>query len=343
MFEFAYPWVLALLLLLLLPVGYYLLFRRPRPTVRVSSDAVFAAVGRRRPADWFVHLPLLLALALLLLALARPRFGDERVVVRAEGIDIVLVIDLSGSMAAVDPPPEIRTLRALGEAVESGKVKNRLEVAKDELRKFINGRPNDRVGLIGFAEMPYNFAPATLDHGWLLAILARFEPGMIGDRTGIAAPLASAVVRLKDSPAPRRVAVLFTDGSNNVEDRITPEQTAELAKESGVIIHTVGIGSSNAYAQVEFFGRKQWQPVRDTFDEEMLKSIAGNSGGQYFRARDAAGLKRVMDEINQLESTSFEQPKHVEYREWGPRLAVLALGLAVLAFALAHTWKLKLP
>ena len=138
--------------------------------------------------------------------------------------------------------------------------------------------------------------------------------------------------------------VLFTDGRNNVEDRLTPEQTAELGRESGVTVHTVGIGSRHAlYGGRDAFGRTVYQPVANDFDEPALKAIAAASGGHYFHAADADGMARVMKEINQLETTSFEQPKRVEYREQGPRLALLALALILLGWGLGRTWKLRLP
>lgn len=340
MFEFAYPWVLTLLAAI--PVlAWYMAVIRPRPTLRVPSAAPFRAArrGKHRLPSW-TEWCFLAALALLVVALARPRFGDERVVIRSQGIDMILALDLSGSMSAIDLPNNIRDRKQLQEALESGKLGNRLEVAKKELTRFVERRPNDRIGLIGFAPMAYNIAPPTLDHGWLTGHLQRLKPGIIGDATGIAAPLASGVHRLRESKAPRRVMVLFTDGRNNVDNRITPQQAAELAKESDVTIHTVGIGSDNAIVPVPGYG---YQPVRHEFDEPMLREIAAKSGGQYFHAEDAAGMQRVLDEINQMETTNFEQPKYVEYRETAPRLALAALVLLVIGFAAEQTWKLRLP
>ena len=339
MFEFAYPWVL--LLLLLLPALWICDRRKPRPVLRVASVRPFAQAARRG-FDW-VRLSYLVGLALLIVALARPRFGDEKVVIRSKGIDIILALDLSGSMAAIDVPRDVTSADALARKLRSGELCNRLKVAKRELKKFVKGRPNDRIGLIGFGPMAYSFVPPTLDHGWLIAQLDRLKPGIIGDMTGIAAPIASGIYRLKDSPAPRRVMVLFTDGRNNVDNTVTPQQAAELGKAENVTIHTVGIGSGNAYVPVEQFGRTAFHPVADGFDEEMLKTIAANSGGQYFHAADAKGLRRVMDEINQLETTSFEQPKYVEYRENGPVIALFALLFLLLGCLLENTWKLRVP
>lgn len=337
MFEFAYPWVL-FFLLLLIPLYFYLVYWKRRPSIVVSTVQPFRKARTvRRPS--FVHCCMLLAGAVLIIALARPRFGDEKVMIRSQGIDIILAIDLSGSMEAMDVPRSITSGRQLMDAVRSGEVKNRLEVAKEEIRRFIEARPNDRIGLIGFAPLAYSIAPPTLDHAWLFAHLKRLEPGMIGDATGIASPLASGVSRLKDSDAPRRVLVLFTDGRNTAENRLTPEQAAALAKEFNVIIHTVGIGSRNAYVMVD----NGFMPIQDEFDEELLRSLASISGGSYFHAEDAEGMRKVMDEINQLEKTTIEQPKYIEFREYAPRFALLALGLMVLGLIADCTWELRLP
>ena len=340
MIDFAYPWVLfggvpvALL-------GIYFIRWRREPSVVVATAAPFRAARRRRRLGWPDWLYLLGAL-LLVIALARPRYGDEKVVVRAQGIDIIIALDMSGSMQAVDLPRRIATREQLAEALEKGTLKHRLEVAKAEIRRFIMQRPNDRIGLIGFADQAYSFAPPTLDHAWLVDRLDQLEPGMIGDATGIAAPIGSATSRLKNSAAPRRVLVLFTDGANTAENRVTPEQAARLAKEFNVIIHTVGIGSNQAFVIGTGFGGGL-VPVRDSFDEPLLRRLAETTGGSYFRAADADGMRQVMDEINRLERTNIEQPRYVEYREYAPLLALAALAVLLAGFTLQCTWKLRLP
>lgn len=342
MMEFAYPW--ALLLLLLVPLLFaYELFWKKRPSLVVSTVRPFGAVvAKHRPT--FRLIAMMLGLAVLIAALARPRCGDEKVLIRSQGIDIVLALDMSGSMEAYDVPRNINDARTLIAAVKNKEVENRIEVAKKEIRRFIEQRPNDRIGLIGFADQAYSFAPPTLDHAWLLAHLEQLKPGMIGQQTGIAAPLASGVNRLKKSDAPRRVLVLFTDGRNNVDNRLTPEQAAALGKEFDVVIHTVGIGSRNAFVLVsDPFGRQQFQGIEDEFDEKLLRSLAEITGGTYFHAADADGMKQVMDEINQLEKTTIEQPKYIEFREYGPTLALAALALLLLGFVAECTWNLRLP
>ena len=341
MFEFASAWVL--FFLLLLPLFYMLeRFWRKRPSVVVSQTAPFAAAGRKRFNPTFPEWCRLLAAALLIVALARPRTGDEKVIVRAQGIDIVLALDMSGSMRAYDVPQNITDGRKLLSAIERKEIRNRIDVAKEEIRRFIEQRPNDRIGLLGFADLAYSFAPPTLDHTWLLTQLDRLEPGMIGDATGIAAPIGSAVSRLKNSAAPRRVLVLFTDGTNTAVNRLTPEQAAKLAKDFNIIIHTVGIGSSNAYVLDTTFGSR-FIPAGDNFDEKLLRSIAAITGGSCFKANDAKALRNVMQEISKLEKTTVEQPRYVEYREYAPTMALVIAALLLLSFIADNTWKMRLP
>ena len=137
--------------------------------------------------------------------------------------------------------------------------------------------------------------------------------------------------------------VLFTDGRNTAENRLTPEQAAALAKEFDVVIHTVGIGSRNAFFLVNGFGGSRFERIQDEFDEKLLRSLAEITGGSYFHAADADGMKQVMDQINQLEKTTIEQPKYIEFREYAPRLALVALGLLLLGFIADTTWCMRLP
>ncbi len=338
---FAYPW----LLLLYLPYFALLFYlqRRPAPAVVVASVQPFAAATKRKKS---VGLPFILFASmglLLIFALARPRMGNEKIILRADGIDIMLAIDLSGSMKCYDVPKNITSHRQLRSAVENKELKNRLEVAKEEIKKFILQRPNDRIGLVGFANMAYNASPPTLDHGWLLANLERLQPGVIGDGTGIASPIASAVHRLEKSDSKRRVLVLFTDGSNNVNARISPRQAAKFAKTCDVAIYTVGIGSNNAFSLQNTFAGPQFVQISGQFDEALLHDIAKFSDGKYYRAYDQTGLEKAMNDINKLEKTSVEQPKYIEYKEFAPTIMALALVLLLLGFMLDNTLYLKLP
>ena len=337
MFEFAAPWFLTGLLLLPL-FWYYLKYLKKYPSVVVPSAAVFKRVSRKRrlgTADWFY----LAALLLIITALARPRIGDEKIIVRSRGIDMVLALDMSDSMRAIDVPAHITSAEALNKALKSGEIRNRLETAKEEIRKFIQARPNDRIGLIGFADLAYSFSPPTLDHNWLLERLRTLEPGQLGSATGIASAVSSGVRRLKNSAAARRVVVLFTDGANTAENRLTPQQSADLAREFNCILHTVGIGSSNAYIPTPY----GLQKAQADFDEKLLQSLARTTGGSSFRAADGEGMKKVMNEINALEKTNFEQPKFVEYKEYASVLALAAAALLLAGFFIENTFRVRIP
>jgi Ca-activated chloride channel family protein len=337
---FAYPWVLSALLPALALIAYFLFFQK-QPGVILPSLPASSKRKRRLQlvAPLFSGILISLALLLLITALARPRRGDEKLILRNNGIDIIMALDLSGSMQAYDLPKNITTGRELAQALESGKLKNRLESAKNELAVFIKKRPNDRIGLIGFADYAYNFSPPTLDHELLLQSLNMLEYGIIGDATGLASPIASAVKRLDKSPSPRRVLVLFTDGVNTAQHRLTPQQTALLAKEKNVIIYTVGIGGKRAIVINNGFV----QDYTNNFDEKMLREIAESTGGKYFHAADQSGLNQVMQEINQLEKTDFEHPRYVEYHEYAPLLALIALAMLMLAVVSKNTIEKTLP
>ena len=180
---FAYPWLLFLYVPLALII-WYLWFKKAMPSLKVSSAKPFIE-ARERSSKRSSQMPLLFyitASIILVFALARPRVGSEKIIFRAKGIDIILAIDLSGSMRSMDIPRNITTEAQLREGLENGTIKNRLEVAKEEIRKFVEKRPNDRIGLIGFAQLPYNICPPTLDHGWLLDNLKRLKPGIIGQK-----------------------------------------------------------------------------------------------------------------------------------------------------------------
>ena len=340
--RFESPWYLLLLVPLALLACWA--YRRRQPSVSMPSIEPFAAMAPRRRLSVF-SLPLFLSvggIALLVVALARPQKGIEELIQRAEGIDIVSCLDLSGSMKAIDIPAGANR-NDVSRAMASGKLKPRIEVAKEEIKKFIEKRPNDRIGLVVFAPMPYVACPPTLDHGWLFQHLDAVDAGVIGEATGIAGPLSSGVNRLKDSDSKRRVMVLFTDGRNNVNQRLTPLQAAKLGKTYNVAIYTVGIGSKSACILQKGMWGEHWAQLQDEFDEELLKKIADLTGGRYYKAADADGLSKAMAEIDKLEKTSFEQPRYIDYRELGPPLITASLVLLLLAFAAEHTVLLRIP
>ena len=337
------------MLLLYIPYAALLIYalKRRKPSLIIPSARVFKSANPRGSFHPLASLPFLLhalGLAVLIFAAARPQKGIEMLKQRAEGIDIMLAIDLSGSMKAIDVPEKYKSEQEVYDALRKGILDSRINIAKKEIRKFIERRPNDRIGLIAFAPLPYVACPPTLDHAWLYAHLDQLQPNVIGQQTGIAGPIASAVHRLKDSDSKRRVLVLFTDGSNNVNARITPRQAAKLAKTFNVIVYTVGIGSRNSFIVQNnpLFGRSLRQMGED-FDEELLKDIAKLSGGKYYTASDAKGLEKVMMEIDKLEKTTKEQPRYVDYRELGSRFVIWGLALILVAFILESTVTLKIP
>lgn len=337
---FAYPWILLALLPGLLLIWYFMFIKK-------QPGIVIACLPRQmEPRSVFsLNTPLFsgifmsLALLFLITALARPRLGDEKLLLRQKGIDMIMAIDLSGSMQAYDLPDNITNRRDLNEALESGKLQNRLESAKLALTDFVQKRPNDRIGLIGFADFAYNLSPPTLDHAQLLGSLKLLQPEMIGNATGLASPIASAVKRLDKSSAPRRVLVLFTDGVNTANHRLTPLETAQLAKEKNVTIYTVGIGGNRSFA----ISNGMLMNYNNEFDEKTLQEIASITGGKYFRAADQDALNTVMQEINQLEKTNFEQPRYMVYKEYAPLLAALALICIVLALICESTFERSVP
>lgn len=329
-FRFESPWYL-LLILLIIPL-IILNIKRKKPTLRIPWIRPFIETMGKSGNFNPLHISIILysfGLLLLIIALARPQFGIEQLTQRAEGIDMMLLMDLSGSMQAMDIPPDMSSSQVRN-GIENGSIKERMDYSKEEIVNFIGKRPNDRIGLVVFAPKAYLASPPTLDHTFLLSHINNVTSGIVGDATNIAAPIASAVNSLKNTQSKRKVMVLFTDGSNNVNDRISPLQAAKLAKTFNVTIYTVGIGSNTAFVlQNTPFGA-QFVPVYGQFDEKLMNDIATLTGGKYFRAADSEGLKTVLNEINKMEKTSVTSPKFVDYSEYGPKLAILALLLLLL-------------
>lgn len=344
MTSFAHPWLLVAALPVLLIALYA--WNRKQPSIRVPSlNAVKQAASKSKKRNWKRQIPFLLytaAMLLLVVALARPREGMEQINRRAEGIDIIVALDLSGSMKAIDIPRGMPRNR-IESALNSGTLKSRIVTAKKEIAKFIEARPNDRIGLIAFAPLPYMACPPTLDHAWLIANLENLDAGVIGDMTNIAGPMASAVQRLKDSEAKRKIIVLFTDGSNNVDAKVTPRQAAKLANTFDITVYTVGIGSGFSVVPQETFAGRTFVPVQNDFDEPLLKDIASTSGGKYYRAEDGESMAAAMKEIDALEKTSFEQQTIVNWRELAPGFIVGALFCMLLAFLLENSIMKRIP
>ena len=311
-------WLLALLPLLAIWRG-----RKGRlAAVEYSNVDIARTVAREtrsRPGRWMAMLRLLVA-ALLIFGLARPQWGQGRTTVEASGVDLMLAIDVSGSMEALD--------FTLGDQRAS-----RVEVVKSVVSKFIEARPNDRIGLVAFAGAPYLVSPLTLDHDWLKQNLDHVKTGLIEDGTAIGSALANAVNRLRDQPSKSKVIVLLTDGMNNA-GKVAPQTAAETARAMGVKVYTIAAGSrGEAPTPVkDQFGRHRIVMAKVDVDEETLQKIATETGGKFFRATDTGSLKMIYAEIDRMEKTTHHVKKFEKYRElfaWAVVPGMLLLGLTL--------------
>jgi Ca-activated chloride channel family protein len=275
----------------------------------------------------------LVTVALLLIAMARPQTGRQLTTVSSEGIDIVLVLDTSGSMQALDLDADRPIQRR----------RNRLEVVKDVVHEFVEGRPNDMVGLVVFGEEAFTQCPLTLDHPVLIDLLDDIEVGIAGDRTAIGSGLGTAVKRLQQTKAKSKVVVLLTDGRSNA-GTLAPATAAELAKSQKVKVYAIGAGTRGRapFLIDSMFGsRVVYQDVE--IDEHTLRSIAESTGGSYFRAEDREALRHLYSEIDRLERTEITTKSYVEYKDRYPWLLVPALALLALEVVLLGTRLRALP
>lgn len=326
---FANPIYLYLLLLLIPLIGWYIWkLRKNQASLQVSDTAAFDAPEAKSWKVYLRHLPFVLrmfAIALVIVILARPQSTDNWSSSTTEGIDIVMAMDISTSMLAEDLKP------------------NRLEAAKNVAAAFINGRPNDNIGLVIFAGESFTQCPLTTDHAVLLNLFKDIQSGMIEDGTAIGLGLANAVSRIKDSQARSKVIILLTDGVNN-RGEIAPVMAAEIAKTFGVRVYTIGVGTQGEapYPFPTAFGIK-YQNIPVEIDESTLKQIATTTGGQYFRATDNSSLKEIYSEIDQLEKTKISvqefSKKQEEYKNW----ALLVFALLLVEILLRNTLLRNIP
>lgn len=331
-FSFAQPWLL--LLLLLIPAVAFLKGRfGGTAAVVFSSTTLLESIGKRQKsrAGSFLAALTYLAMAALIVGLARPQLGKTITRTQASGVDIILAIDVSKSMLAEDF--NIGAQRA-----------NRLEVVKKVTEQFIRERPNDRIGLVAFAGRPYSVSPLTLDHDWLIQNLDRLRIGMVEDGTAIGSALAAATSRLKDKPAKTKLVVLLSDGDNNA-GKVAPMTAAEAAKALGVRVYTIGAGTQGVvpYPMTDPFGRTVYRRVELKFDETTLKQIADTTGGTYYRATDTTSLENIFKSIDQLEKTKIEVERIAQYRDLFPWCLAFGLALLLIETGLSQTiWK-RLP
>ncbi len=332
MFRFANPEFL--ILLLVIPGMIYWHLRRSRirkgtATLRYSNIGVVKKT-KISPLKRYRHVLLVLrtlAVALIVIAIARPQSGQSESEVHTEGIDIVLAMDISSSMLAEDFKP-----------------KNRISAAKEVAADFIQGRANDRIGLVVFASQSFTQCPLTLDYGLLLQFLKDIEIGMIADGTAIGMALGNCVNRLKQSKAKSKVIILLTDGRNN-RGELDPQTAAKVAKAFDIRIYTIGAGKRGEalYPVDDPVWGKRYVKMPVQIDEKLLKDVANITGGKYFRATDRTSLEQIYAEIGKLEKTKIEVKEYTRYKELFFSYVIAALVLLLLEIVLANTVFRKIP
>ena len=319
--SFANPGYLFLLLLLIPIIGWYIYeLHKADASLQISNTATL----KRQPKSlriYMMHIPFVLRTAvviLLTLALARPQLTNRYSNKDMEGIDIMMALDISGTMLAEDLKP------------------NRLEAAKDVAKEFIANRENDQIGLVLFAGQSFTQCPLTTDHTALTNLFSMVQFGMIEDGTAIGLGLANAVNRIKDSPTKSKVIILLTDGSNNRGD-IAPKTAAEIAKTYNIRVYTIGVGShQNITIPVQTPTGIQRINLDPEFDETTLKEIATMTGGAYFRATDNASLEEIYQQIDKMEKTKIQVKQYAKHTDYFIPYLIAALVCLLLEVILRY-------
>jgi Ca-activated chloride channel family protein len=326
--HFKHPWLLWLLILPVVLLVYHFRFKvRQRPHLTISSTQSFS---NRKPTlrVRLSELPVWLrffSLSLLVVALARPQSSSSASNVRTEGISIVIALDISSSMLAEDFRP------------------NRIEAAKKVAQEFIDGRPNDLVGLVVFSGEGFTQCPITTDHSVLRNLLKDVKSGWLRDGTAIGDGLATAINRVKDAPTKSKVVVIITDGVSNAGS-IAPATAGEIAQTLGVRVYSVGVGTmGQAPFPVKTLFGIQYQNMDVEIDEKLLTSIAESTNGKYFRAVNNRKLEAIFQEIDKLEKSKIEVTEFKRYTERYLPFALSALLLFLLELLLRYTWLKTLP
>lgn len=317
---FAHPWMLLGLLLIPAMITWWILrYRKQEAALQHSNIALFEGVRQslRRRLRWLPYALRVTAVAAMVVALARPQSQLSRQEMTVEGIDIVMAMDLSGSMLAEDFRP------------------NRLEAAKKVAADFIQGRKSDRMGLVVFAGEAFTQVPLTIDHQVLLKQLGNLKSGTLRDGTALGDGLATAINRIKDSEAKSKVIILMTDGVNN-QGSVDPQSAAEIAAMYGIRLYTIGVGSLGKapYPFRDQFGRVHYQNIDVEIDEALMKQMsAATDEGRYFRATNKKALEEIFDQIDEMEKSKIDVTQYAqtkdEYAGW-LWIAVLALLLEAL-------------
>ena len=318
--EFVHPWVLLGLVVVPLMVGWWLWrYRKQDAAVQHSDIAVFDGVGRtlRARLRWLPYALRVVAVAAMVVALARPQSSLSRQEMTVEGIDIVMAMDISGSMLAEDFKP------------------NRLEAAKRVAADFVEGRKSDRMGLVVFAGQAFTQVPLTVDHHVLLQQLGGVKSGIVRDGTALGDGLATAINRIKDSEAKSKVIILLTDGVNN-QGSVDPLSAAEIAKLYGIRLYTIGVGSLGKapYPFRDQLGRVHYQNIDVEIDEPLMEQMAGMTDeGRYFRATNKKALQDIFTQIDEMEKSKIDVTQYAQKRDeqgvwlW---MALVALTLELL-------------
>ena len=323
--EFAHPWVLLGLVVVPLMVGWWLWrYRKQDAAVQHSDIAVFDGVGRtlRARLRWLPYALRVVAVAAMVVALARPQSSLSRQEMTVEGIDIVMAMDISGSMLAEDFKP------------------NRLEAAKRVAADFVEGRKSDRMGLVVFAGQAFTQVPLTVDHHVLLQQLGGVKSGIVRDGTALGDGLATAINRIKDSEAKSKVIILLTDGVNN-QGSVDPLSAAEIAKLYGIRLYTIGVGSLGKapYPFRDQLGRVHYQNIDVEIDEPLMEQMAGMTDeGRYFRATNKKALQDIFTQIDEMEKSKIDVTQYAQKRDEQGGWLWMALVALTLELLLRWLW-----
>lgn len=329
--SFANPGYLFLLILLLPAVAFYLWkMQRSHATLQIPSTSPFSKV----PTSWkeyLIHINfamLMAAYAMVVVVMARPQSSDSWSQSSTEGIDIVLVMDVSYSMQTPDLKP------------------NRLEAAKDVASNFVSGRPNDNIGMVIFAKESYTLCPMTSDHSVLANMVQSIDFELVdGTMTAIGNGLVTGLNRIRHGEAKSKVVILLTDGTNNAGD-VSPNDAAYVAQSLGIRIYTIGVGTDKEFEMTtgyDIFGRPIKQTITPDLDEDLLKTMAQTTGGRYFRATSKEKLSSIFEEIDRMEKTKMSVREFSRREEEFLPYAIAAVILLLLHILLRQTWLKSIP
>lgn len=313
--------------LLLIPfIIYIFIIRKSKSTLKFSSVKLLKSSGLKKTYKHRIGKYIIcLSLIILVVALSRPRLTNQPDTIQEKGIDIAMILDVSGSMESVDFEP------------------NRLEVAKATIEDFVEDRPSDRLALVIFAGTAYTRIPLTLDHNIVKQSLEEITTESVIDKgTAIGMSISVGLNRLKKSDSLSKIMILVTDGENNA-GAINPITASDLAKELGIKIYTIGVGTDETIFPVDFFGQTKYQRYEGGLDEELLQDIANKTGGKYYRAKDPKAMSKIFSDINQLEKTKFHRDDFIQYKELAFNLIKIALILLLLGIFLDRYYYIQIP